>query len=162
MSKSTSTAAKSTPAKPAQKPAAPASTLATLTAAASPITASPAAPVKPAAVAVVAGVVNGAPANAQPFMVGGTAYTGNLRPHHARQQTTGNTNRLPAGSVTVTAKGALLKPGGVAYNAMAWSAITTAIGKGAQTAAQLAAAVGNGGAAHVAYRIKGGWLAVTK
>jgi hypothetical protein len=164
MSKATSTKSVSTTtAKPAQ-PAQPAkgSTLATLQAATAPVSAAPAAPVKPAAVAVVAGLVNGAPANAQPFVVGGTAYTGNLRPHHARQQTTGNTNRLPAGTVTITAKGALLKPGGVAYNAMAWQAITLAIGKGACTAAELAAAVGNGGAAHVAYRIKGGWLAVAK
>jgi hypothetical protein len=107
-------------------------------------------------------MVNGAPANAQPFMVGGTAYTGDLRPHHARQQTTGNTSRLPKGSVTITAKGTLLNPRGVAYNAMAWQVISNAIGKGATTAAELAAAVGNGGAAHVAYRIKGGWLAVTK
>ena len=141
------------------------STLATLQAAsAAPVTAAPAAPVKPAAVAVVAGLISGAPANAPAFMVGGTVYTGALRPHHARQQTTGNTARLPAGSVSITAKGAMLKPGGVAYNVQAWQAIqaTIASTKGKATAAELAAAVGNGGAAHVAYRIKGGWLVVAK
>ena len=141
--------------------AAPASTLATLQAAtATPAT--PAAPVKPQAVAVVAGMVNGAAPNAPAFMVGGQPYTGSLRPHIARQQTVGNTARLPAGSVTISAKGALLKPGGCAYNAQAWVAIQAALATGAQTAAQLAAAVGNGGSAHIAYRIKGGWLAVTK
>ena len=141
------------------------STLATLQAAsAAPVTAAPAAPVKPAAVAVVAGLISGAPANAPAFMVGGTAYTGALRPHHARQQTSGNTARLPAGSVSITAKGGLLKPGGVPYNVQAWQAIqdTIAKTKGKATAADLADAVGNGGAAHVAYRIKGGWLAVAK
>ena len=138
------------------------STLATLQAATATVTASPAAPVKPQAVAVVAGLINGAPANATPFIVGGTAYTGALRPHHARMQTTGNVSRLPAGSVTITAKGALLKPGGVAYNAIAWAAIQQAVSSGPTTAGQLAAVVGNGGAAHVAYRIKGGHLVVSK
>ena len=160
MSKSTS-ATKSAPAKSAPK----GSTIATLQAAnAAPVTAAPAAPVKPAAVAVVAGLISGAPANAPAFMVGGAAYTGALRPHHARQQTTGNTARLPAGSVSITAKGAMLKPGGVPYNVQAWQAIqdTIAKTKGKATAADLATAVGNGGAAHVAYRIKGGWLAVAK
>ena len=139
------------------------STLATLQAAAAPVTAAPAAPVKPAAVAFVNGVTQGAPANAPAFVVGGQPFSGQVRPHHARQQTTGNTARLPAGSVTVTAKGALLKPGGCAYNAAAWAAIQAALASGKpQTAAMLAQAVGNGGASHIAYRIKGGWLAVAK
>lgn len=150
------------PSKAMQEAAIKGSTLATLQAASAPVTATPAAPVKPQAVAVVAGLVNGAAPNAPAFIVGGNAYTGTLRPHHARQQTTGNTARLPAGSVTITTKGAALKPGGVAYNAQAWDAIQAAISKGPATAAQLASAVGNGGASHVAYRIKGGHLAVTK
>jgi len=142
--------------------AAPTSTANLLAPVSSPITASPAAPVKPAAVMVAAGHVNGAPENAPLFMVGGTAYEGALRPHHAKQQTSGNVNRLPAGSVTITAKGEQLKPGGVAYNAMAWQAIQNAITKGPCSAAELAAAVGNGGASHITYRINGGWLAVSK
>lgn len=141
--------------------AAPTSTANLLAPVAAPVTAAPAAPVKPAAVMVAAGHVNGAPENAPLFMVGGTAYEGALRPHHAKQQTSGNVNRLPAGSVTITAKGQQLKPGGVAYNAMAWQAIQKAIASGKpQTAAMLAATVGNGGASHIAYRIKGGWLQV--
>ena len=147
---------------------APASTLATLMAASTaPVMAAPAAPVKRQPVHLVNGLVAGAPANAQPFVNLGAIVSGDLVPHVANQQTVGNLARLPVGSVTVTAKGALLKPTGstpaqAAWAQGNWQAVQAAIASGPQTAAQLATLIGNGGAAHIAHRLKGGHLAVTK
>ena len=147
---------------------APTSTLATLTAASTaPVTAAPAAPVKRQPVALVNGLAANAPANAIPFVNLGAPVTGQLVPHVANQQTVGNVARLPQGSVTVTAKGMLLKPTGstpaqAAWAIANWQAIQAAIASAPQTATQLAMLIGNAGAAHINHRIKGGHLAVTK
>lgn len=73
----------------------------------------------------------------------------------------GNTARLPAGSLQVTAKGAAYapKPG---YNANAWAAVQAAVKAGPCSASQAATAIGHKGAAWLAYAVKSGWLAVTK
>jgi hypothetical protein len=95
-----------------------------------------------------------------------TATGAELRPHHCTSKP-GNPAKLPSGAVSITDKGAALKPGGVSFNAIAWAAIQAALASGTQSAAQLAAAVtaatgGSGavGIAHINYRVKGGWLAV--
>jgi len=75
-------------------------------------------------------------------------------------QSVGNTAKLPAGSLSITAKGAAYnpKPG---YNANAWQAVQAAIKAGPCSATQAASAIGHAGAAWVRYAVSSGWLAVT-
>jgi hypothetical protein len=151
-------------AKTVSKPAA--ATAAPVKPAAAPVATSTAAQLAAAAAAPVTAAPNAAATGkaALPNVV--TATGAELRPHHCTSKP-GNPAKLPSGSVSITAKGAALKPGGVSFNAMAWAAIQAALASGTQSAAQLAAAVtaatgGSGavGIAHINYRVKGGWLAV--
>jgi hypothetical protein len=72
----------------------------------------------------------------------------------------GNVAKLPAGSLTVTSKGAAYKPK-AGYNANAWASVQAALNAGPCQAAQAAQAIGHAGVAWVAYAVKNGWLAVT-
>jgi hypothetical protein len=99
----------------------------------------------------------------QAAVANGTAANGaTARAHTWGQhgQSVGNTAKLPAGSLSVTSKGAAYtpKPG---YNANAWQAVQAAINAGPCNATQAAQAIGHAGAAWVRYAVQSGWLVAT-
>jgi hypothetical protein len=109
-------------------------------------------------VSAVAGLQANAPAGTVALQVAGQAVAGTARLAHL--QGAGAAKNVPSGMYALTTKGAQGKASGCSANQALTQALQQACANGPISGAALLAAMGgtSAAAAHIAYRVKGGWL----